>query len=329
MGCNQEPDATLMKSKVILRKTNDYNLEEVETFVRDAVELFSSPNRLFTAGQKVLLKPNLLIAAAPERCVTTHPIVLEAVCKVLKDCGVSHIDIGDSPALGSLPRVFNKAGYTPLVKRYGVRAVPFSNPVPLDIEEDIPHLKIAGNISEYDRIVNLPKFKAHQQMTLTLGIKNLFGCVIGKRKPVLHCLVNNDKVKFGRMLVDIAKYVNPCLTIVDGIRAMQGSGPINGNPYALELLAAGQDLTALDRVMADVVKMPLERVYALEAARQRGFGNYEMEHIELVGGSTLEPFIVSDFRKARSVDITFNPLRVLKSIFNQFYVVGIKEKFTG
>lgn len=318
-----------MKSKVILRKTNDYNLEEVEPFVRDAIELFSSPHPMFAAGQKVLLKPNLLIAAVPERCVTTHPIVLEAVCKVLKDYGVSHIDISDSPAIGSLPRVFNKAGYAPLVKRYGVRAVPFSNPVSLIIEEDIPHLKIAGNISEYDRIINLPKFKGHQQMTLTLGIKNLFGCVIGKRKPVLHCLVNNDKVKFGRMLVDIAKQVNPCLTIVDGIWAMQGSGPIHGTPYALKLLAAGQDLTALDRVMADVVKMPLERVYALEAARQRGFGNYEMEHIELVGESTLEPFIVSDFKKARSMDITFNPLRVLKSVLKQFYVVGIKEKFTG
>lgn len=316
-----------MRSKIILRKTEAYNLEEVEAFVRDAVLQFGG----FASGQSVLLKPNLLKAARPELCVTTHPVVLEAVCRVLKDCGVRQIDIGDSPAMGSLAHVAHTAGYDPLVKRYGVRIVPFSNPITLEVEENIPHLKIAGNIFEYDRIINLPKFKSHQQMTLTLGIKNLFGCVIGKRKPVLHCLVNNDKVKFGRMLVDIAKKVNPCLTIVDGIRAMQGSGPINGTPYPLRLLASGQDMTALDRVMTDIVQVPLERMYVLDAARQRSFGNHAMENIDLeTGGGDYRRLMAPDFKLAvMSMDISFNPFKVMKSFLKQFYEIGIKEKIAG
>ena len=319
-----------MKSKIILRKINDYRLEDVETFVRDTVNLLGGSSPLFTSGQKVLLKPNLLKAANPEQCVTTHPLVLEAVCRVLGDYGVTQIDISDSPAIGSLSHVSDKAGYAPLVKRYGIRIIPFSNPITLVTEENIPHLKIAGNILEYDRIVNLPKFKSHQQMTLTLGIKNLFGCVIGKRKPVLHCLVNNNKVKFGRMLVDIAKHINPCLTIVDGIQAMQGSGPIHGTPYPLGVLAGGQDMTSLDRVLADIVRAPLERVYVLEAARQRNFGNYSLEHIDLIGDSDLHLLKVSDFRLADfQVDISFNPFRVMKSIIKQFYETGIKEKLVG
>lgn len=316
-----------MKSKIILRQINAYNLDEVETFVRDALRQFGG----FTAGQSILLKPNLLKAARPERCVTTHPVVLEAVCRALKDYGVGRIDIGDSPAMGSLAHVAHTAGYTPLVKRYGVRIVPFSKPVPLEIEENIPHLKIAGNISEYDRIINLPKFKSHQQMTLTLGIKNLFGCVIGKRKPVLHCLVNNDKVKFGRMLVDIAKHISPCLTIVDGIEAMQGSGPLNGTPYPLRLMACGQDMTALDRVLVEIVSVSPERVYVLEAARQRNFGNHEMNNIDLdTGENDFKQLLALDFRLAdMSLDISFNPFRVMKSFIKQFYEVGIKERITG
>jgi len=316
-----------MKTKILLRKIETYDLEEVERFVRDSLALFASPHSSFHAGQKFLLKPNLLRAFKPDRCVTTHPIILEAVCRVLKDLSIHHIDVSDSPALGSLAAVAFKAGYGPLVKKYGVKFVPLSNPVSLATEENIPHLKIAGNLTDYDHIINLPKFKSHCQMTLTLAIKNLFGLVIGKRKPVLHCLVNNDKVKFGKMLVDIAKHVNPSLTLVDGIHAMQGQGPANGTPYPLGILASGQDLTALDRVLTEIVRVLPENVHALEAARQKGWGTYELNAIELHGESDLESLKVSNFQLAGlPLDISFNPLRIVQSFLKQFYEIGIKEK---
>ena len=257
-------------------------------------------------------------------------MLLEAVCRVLKDRSINHIAISDSPALGSLPAVARKAGYGPLAKKYGVHIVPLSDPVALLTEESIPHLKIAGNLQNYDHIINLPKFKSHCQMTLTLSIKNLFGLVIGKRKPVLHCLVNNDKVKFGKMLVDIAKHVNPSLTIVDGIQAMQGQGPANGTPYPLGVLAAGQDLTALDRVLTEIVGVPPEKVYALEAARLKEFGTYDLDAIEILGENNLDALKVSDFQLAEiPLDISFNPFRVLKSFLKQVYEVKIKEKLVG
>ena len=68
------------------------------------------------------------------------------------------------------------------------------------------------------------------------------------------------------MLVDIAKQVAPSLTIIDGISAMQGNGPINGTPYPLGLLAVGQDMTALDRVMTEIIGVPWKSVHTLEAA---------------------------------------------------------------
>jgi len=318
-----------MKSKVLLRQSKDYDLETIESFVRESVELFSGEEPLFQSGQKVLLKPNLLRAFKPERCVTTHPVLIEALCRVLRDCSVGEIILSDSPALGSLKAVAREAGYGPLEKKYGLRLVPLAEPVPLANDENIPHLKIAGNLDEFDRIVNLPKFKAHCQMTLTLGIKNLFGLVNGKRKPILHCLVDNDKVKFGRMLVDIAKRVNPCLTLVDGVQAMQGNGPMNGTPYPLGILAAAKDLTALDRTLAEIVQVPAKDVYSLEGARQKGFGNYDWDQIELIGEKDLAALTVTDFQlPAQPIDISFNPLRVIKSLLKQVVEVGIKERVT-
>jgi len=319
-----------MKSRILLQKIGNYDLAPIEQFVRDSFDAFDSAERPFSSGQKVLLKPNLLRAFKPDRCVTTHPVLLEAVCRTLKDRSIHHIAISDSPALGSLAAVARKAGYGPLVKKYGVQIVPLSNPVPLLTEENIPHLKIAGNLQDYDHIINLPKFKSHCQMTLTLSIKNLFGLVLGKRKPVLHCLVNNDKVTFGKMLVDIAKHVNPSLTLVDGIQAMQGQGPLNGTRYPLGLMAAGRDMTALDRVLAEIVGVPPEKVPALEAARLKNFGTHDLDAIELLGDNNLGALKVSDFQLAEiPLDISFNPVRVLKSFLKQIYEVRIKEKLVG
>jgi uncharacterized protein (DUF362 family) len=164
-------------------------------------------------------------------------------------------------------------------------------------------------------------------MTLTLSVKNLFGLVIGKKKPVLHCLVKNNKVTFGKMLVDIAKQVAPSLTIIDGISAMQGNGPINGTPYPLGLLAAGQDMTALDRVMSEIVEVPWKSVYTLEAARIKNYGQWDLKKIECMGELNIDSFKVSDFKLAKfPVDITFNPFRLAKSFLKQFYEVGIKER---
>lgn len=315
-----------MKSKVHLQKIENYSLEKIESFVRDALSVIDENGSLFSSGQKVLLKPNLLRGFSPKYCVTTHPIVVESVCRVLKDYSVGQITISDSPALGSLEAVASKAGYDPLKKKYGVKIVPLTDPIPFENEEGVPHLKIAGCLREFDRIVNLPKVKSHCQMTMTLAIKNLFGLVIGKRKPILHCLVKNDKVKFGKMLIDIARHVNPCLTLADGIEAMQGQGPIHGNPYPLGVLLASTDMTALDRVAAEIIKFSIDKVYALEAARLKGYGNYDLDKIEISGVTDLSSLAVSDFEPAQAVDISFNPYRIMKSFLKQFYEVGIKEK---
>ena len=314
-----------MKSKIHLQKLEDYSLDRVEQFVRDSLEVLDTEASMFRPGHKVLLKPNLLRGFKPERCVTTHPVVVEAVCRVLKDLSVGQIVISDSPALGSLSAVADKAGYGLLEKKYGARILPLTNPIPFENEEDVPHLKIAGCLEQYDRIINLPKVKSHCQMTMTLGIKNLFGLVIGKRKPVLHCLVKNDKIKFGKMLIDIARHVNPCLTIVDGIQAMQGQGPLNGTAYPLAVMGAGTDMTALDRIFADLLNIPLDKVYALQAAKLKQFGQFELKYIEISGPADYRSLTVKDFKQAYPIDISFNPVHLLKSFFKQLYEIRIKE----
>ncbi len=319
-----------MKSTVHIKRIGQYQTEPIESFLHDSLGDLFSGNPGFLKNQKVLLKPNLLRAADPEHCVTTHPVLLEALCRVLKDSGVACIDIGDSPAMGSLLHVARKSGYGLLEKKYGVRLVAFKNPTLLPIEDIEPEIKIAGNLSEYDAIINVPKVKSHRQMTLTLAIKNLFGCVVGKRKPVLHCLVQNDKIRFGKILVEIARHIAPVFTVADGIQAMEGNGPMHGRPYPLGLVFVAQDMTAMDRVISEILQVPLSRVFALEAAHLNEFGTYELNDIRLKGETDLSALKVSDFQLADfEMDISFNPLRLIKSYLKHFYEIGVREKLSS
>ena len=91
-----------MKSKIFLQKLNSYHTNHIESFVRESVNLLENQRQLFSSSNKILLKPNLLRGFKPGRCVTTHPALIEAVCRVLKDLGINKIDLSDSPAIGSL-----------------------------------------------------------------------------------------------------------------------------------------------------------------------------------------------------------------------------------
>ena len=84
-----------------------------------------------------------------------------------------------------------------------------------------------------DVIINLPKFKSHQQLKATFAVKNMFGCVSGKRKALWHFRKGGSVDDFCELLIDIYRFLNPVLTIIDAVTAMDGPGPINGKARAL------------------------------------------------------------------------------------------------
>ena len=81
-----------MKSKILLQKLNSYHTNHIESFVRESVNLLENKRQLFIPSNKILLKPNLLRGFEPGRCVTTHPALIETVCRVLKDLGIKNIE---------------------------------------------------------------------------------------------------------------------------------------------------------------------------------------------------------------------------------------------
>ena len=226
--------------QVSIRYQPSYTLNEIRKHLEAILtETWGSFPQLKN-GDRVLLKPNLLSGKPPETAVTTHPIILEAMIQILLDRGCK-ITVGDSPALHPFARVIKKTGLSPLGKRYPIQFQDLDTPVVIDgIKGGIyQSFEISRHCFETDYLLSLAKFKTHSMMGLTLSVKNLFGCIPGRRKAAWHLAIGKNRKLFARMLAELAAVISADFYIIDGIVGMEGNGPGNGTPIPLGVLLGG------------------------------------------------------------------------------------------
>ena len=84
-----------MTAKVSLAKCTSYNDKEVEAALRKAINAVTDLSYI-TEGTRVVIKPNLVSFLSPDRAATTHPVVLNALIRILNEKGAK-ITVGDSP----------------------------------------------------------------------------------------------------------------------------------------------------------------------------------------------------------------------------------------
>ncbi len=277
---------------VSLRFQDTYAPEDVkkgiDAIFRDAWRGY----RALRHGDTVLVKPNGLSAKPPEAAVTTHPAVLEAVTQLLCDHGCK-VAIGDSPALQKFSTVARKAGFERLARRYSARILEFDDPVEIAGPDGgmFRAFEISRRCLEFDRFINVAKFKTHSMMGLTLCVKNLFGCVPGKRKAAWHLAIGEDRRLFGRMLAELAAVLPVDFHLLDGIVAMEGNGPGNGTPTNLGVLLGGENAPAIDAVAARLVGVNPGELPTCAAASEIGTGPSADDEITPVGDPPLaSPF---------------------------------------
>ncbi|MDL2268820.1 DUF362 domain-containing protein [Desulfosarcina sp. OttesenSCG-928-G17] len=224
-----------------------YDISRIRTVVSEMLSTDAAP--AITSGTRVLIKPNFLQPAQPEQAITTHPLILRAAAEFALEKG-AQVQISDSPAMGSFSRILKKGGYEPVLADLDLRITPFEETVPVDLGVPFGTIRVARDAMEADVVLNLAKLKTHSQMGLTLGVKNLFGCVVGLEKPEWHMRVGVDRHLFARLIVSLYEAIKPGYTIVDGILAMEGQGPGNsGTPRELGVLLGGKNAHAVDHAI--------------------------------------------------------------------------------
>ncbi|MBW4700176.1 MAG: DUF362 domain-containing protein [Aphanocapsa lilacina HA4352-LM1] len=279
-------------------------------------------------GDRVLLKPNLLTGARPAKACTTDPEIVRQVALLVRECGGKPF-LGDSPAFGTGHGVAVANGLLPICEELAIPIVEFSSSRYRSAGETFEHLRLGKEAMEADVLINLPKVKSHMQLSVTLGVKNLFGCVPGKMKAWWHMEAGKDSLRFGKMLVETALTLQPDLTIIDGIVGHEGNGPSGGEPRALGLLGASADVFAIDRVFCALLGVDPEQVPVLCAARALGVIPEGLTGIRL-DGPPLEQLRCPDWRLPETMmPIDFGLPRVMRSTMKHLWIRFLKEPLIG
>jgi len=261
--------------------------EQVYGLVKKAVDLVGGIKSVVQPGQTVALKPNVVTGRVTGPGVVTDKRVVEAMIRLCKEAGAAKVlvvegagyftETGKALELSGVKEMAEKAGAEVVDVDKG-SLVELKVPDPLIVDK----IKVSKAFMDADIRINLPVMKTHDQLLVTLGVKNLKGVVQKPMKREFH------RVGVVKGIIDLNKVVPLNLTVLDAIVAMEGLGPSFGPKVQLNTIMASKDVWALDRVASLAMGFKMEELdYLVEAAEH---GRFDPSHEPEVVGEPLSSY---------------------------------------
>jgi len=242
-----------------------------------------------TAGDRVLIKPNLVEPADPDSGEITTPGVVEAVARYCLDCGAGKVIIGEGPSYyqpeSRMRTCFERSGTIGVAKRLGIEWVLFDEHryrtfrgVRGVMPEEFRVTEFAFNC---DKLINIPILKTHYLTKVTLAMKNLKGCLKREDKPRFH------QWDLPRAVVELCKVVRPNLNIIDctakTIVRQLGVGYSDEKQRGAGLLITSTDIVAVDAVGSALMGIDPAEVRTVSLGAEAGLGEADLTQIDIVG----------------------------------------------
>jgi len=310
-----------MNKKVAIERCPSYNLELLYGALKRAVELAGD---LDVAGKTVLLKPNIVFDAPPEKAICTHPVFLEAAIRLIREMGAARILVGDSPGLQAPGFSGKGCGLGEVTRKNNAEWVDFTQE---KAELSYPAGKVMQTFTlakvaqEADVIISLPKLKTHQLMYFTGAMKNLFGLIPLLAKSTFHVRFPKRET-LASMIVDLNLAVKPAYAFMDAIVGMERHGPSGGDPRHVGLVLASSNLLAMDVAASDIIGYPPGAVPVNKDALERGIWLSSFNEIEYPGLSPEEvrvpDFIKIAIKKSKNQLLDFILPRPIKAFRDSF-----------
>ncbi len=300
-------DNTLLR--VVLQHCSQYKKSVICGLVDEAVTGLDCNHRF--NGAVVLLKPNLISGRGADLSCTHKEFIAGVAAWFLGQGAKVHI--GDSPALGSGASVCQLRGITSALAGMGVKHVSFSDSVRRTLAGGVS-VNVARAALECDFFVNLAKVKAHNQMYITLAVKNIFGIVKGVNKAMLHMTHGGSHKQFSEIILDLVELLPPSLHFADGIVAMHRSGPLDGSPLQLNCIGAAICPVAMDTALLELLELDKSKSPIWRIAHYRELKGSDIDKIHF---PVLSPtyFFGRNFAAPESLHtIRFNPLGFLNGM---------------
>ncbi len=263
------------KSGLVVEGVGESQGYSIKTLARKVFEASGGINTFISKGDVVVIKPNLSWARKPKFAATTHPEVLAAVIELCQEAGAKKVRIADN-TIHDARRCFAISGAGKVAKKTGADLV-------FPRSSMMKNMKITGDridgewpvfvpLVEADKIINLPVAKHHSLSTLTLGMKSWIGGVDGNRWD-LHQDIHET-------IVDLARFFQPAVTLIDAIRIMVRNGPSGGRLSDVaqkNTLILSTDPVAADARATRLFGLDPENIGFIRLGQKRGLGTYDMD----------------------------------------------------
>jgi len=293
-----------MHDKVAIVKCSSYSPSELYNSIKRAISLSlgkegESGLAINFKDKTVLLKPNILSGASPEKAVTTHPEFVKQCILCIKELGAKRIIVGDSPGYQSSDYGGKKSGIMKAAIAAGGEWEDFSDYMEVKNPGGmlVKSFNIASVVNKADIVVSLPKMKTHQLLYYTGGMKNLFGMVPGLQKSAFH-LRFQERELFAKMIVDLNILIKPAFTIMDAVTAMEGAGPGSGDPKHVGVVLASNNIVALDIAASTIMGYDPKEIPTITKALESKVWFKDASSFDIVG-ERIEDVKVPDFKKIK------------------------------
>ena len=270
-------------TKVALVKGEDRrkNIRTALENIRDDIDI---------KGRRPVIKVNFVSTHQP--LCATHVDATRAVVEFLKDLGEQNIVVAEGATLGTTSRGFREYGYLELAKEHDLELVDLNDPdswkAVYVIHPDMkPHtVKLAQLMVDEDNfIISLTPPKSHLQVGVTLTAKNvIMGSIMIMDKVRMHPSEAGNRM-LDYNLFTVMQHLHIDLGVIDGFEGMEGNGPLYGTPVDHRVAVAGTDYLAVDRVGAEIMGADFDDVRYLNYLWDLGFGEGDLDNIEVVGDS--------------------------------------------
>jgi len=264
-----------------------YRYESSKAFdiISKGFELFQLSRKLRQASL-VMIKPNL-VSDVEEYILNgsnTDTNLIEAVLQYLSDfpCRVviAESETGSKVKGRRLQRALDFMGVTALKDKYNFDIVNLT----YDVKETVAiknglllkKIELGKTSLDADLIINMPKLKTHKYAAVTCALKNMFGCIPDPLRIIYHKNIH-------KAIADINSiYFNKTFVVLDGIRGMEGQGPLFGSPVDMNIVGFCDDSLLNDIICAKIMGFDPKEIKHIELFKNRYYSG-TTDKIEIAG----------------------------------------------
>lgn len=257
--------------------------------LRKAIDLCHGFEKL-DRNSPVLIKPNNCFRHSimpPYGMVTTTRIV-EGIVQLLLEHGCKDVSIGEGAIINIFDelepytkRGFAGTGIARMAAKYGVRLIDFNEGPFRELNLGGLKVEVAKAALKTEFLINVPVLKTHFQTGVSLGFKNLKGCLGPGSKKRFHTSKRLDT-----MICLLNEVIRSDLVIIDGIYMLEkGPETLAGTAYRKDLIIAGRDVFESDVVGATILGVDPAQVGYLKAFAERHGRSLDVGDIQIEGES--------------------------------------------